>query len=93
MRMATTATWLKIDEEDVVQALQEAREKLDGAGGEIVLDFSSVLRIDARGLNAIEEFADTADDKDVKAALRGVNVGVYKVLKLVKLASRFSFVN
>jgi hypothetical protein len=29
----------------------------------------------------------------VKVVLRGVNVGVYKVLKLVKLASRFSFVS
>jgi anti-anti-sigma regulatory factor len=93
MRMAMMAVRLKIDEEDVVQALQEAGEKLDSTEDEVVLDFSSVLRIDARGLKAIEEFADAADDKDVKIALRGVNVGVYKVLKLVKLASRFSFVN
>ena len=91
--MAMMAVRLKIDEEDVVQALQEAGEKLDSTEDEVVLDFSSVLRIDARGLKAIEEFADAADDKDVKIALRGVNVGVYKVLKLVKLASRFSFVN
>ena len=34
-----------------------------------------------------------ADDKGVKVVLRGVNVGVYKVLKLVKLTSRFSFVS
>ena len=32
-----------------------------------------------------------ADEKGVKVVLRGVNVDVYKVLKLVKLASRFSF--
>ena len=41
----------------------------------------------------MEEFAGIADEKGVKVALRGVNVHVYKVLKLVKLASRFSFVN
>jgi anti-anti-sigma regulatory factor len=91
--MAMMAVWLKIDEERFVQALQEAGEKLDSAEGDVVLDFSSVLRIDAGGLRTMEEFAGTADDKGVKVALRGVNVGVYKVLKLVKLASRFSFVN
>jgi anti-anti-sigma regulatory factor len=87
------AVWLKIDEDRVVQALQEAGEKLDSAEGEVVLDFSSVLRIDASGLMAIEAFEGAADDKGVKVALRGVNVSVYKVLKLMKLASRFSFVN
>jgi anti-anti-sigma regulatory factor len=91
--MAMMAVWLKIDEERVVQALQEAAEKLDGVEDEVVLDFSSVRRIDAGGLRGIEEFAGIADDKGVKVALRGVNVDVYKVLKLVKLASRFSFVN
>ncbi len=87
------ALWLKIDEEHVVQALHEAAEKLDGVEGELTLDFSLVCRIDASALRAIAEFADLADDKGVKVALRGVNAGVYKVLKLVKLGSRFSFVN
>ena len=91
--MAMIAGWLKIDEEHVVQALQEAGEKLDGVEGEVVLDFSSVRRINPSALRGVEEFAGIADDKGVKVALRGVNVGVYKVLKLVKLASRFSFVN
>ena len=91
--MAMMAVWLKIDEERVVQALQEAGEKLDGVEGEVVLDSSSVRRIDATALRAMEEFVDIADDKGVKVVLRGVNVSVYKVLKLVKLASRFSFVN
>jgi anti-anti-sigma regulatory factor len=91
VRMAMMAVWLKIDEERVVQALQEAGEKLDSVEGEVVLDFSSVRRIDGSALRGMEEFAGIADDKGVKVALRGVNVGVYKVLKLVKLASRFSF--
>jgi anti-anti-sigma regulatory factor len=91
--MAMMAVWLKIDEERVVQALQEAGEKLDSAEGEVVLDFSSVLRIDTCGLTAMEEFARMADDKGLKVALRGVNVSLYKVLKLMKLTSRFSFVN
>jgi anti-anti-sigma regulatory factor len=91
--MAMMAVWLKIDEERVVQALQEAGEKLDGVEGEVALDFSSVRRIDASALREMAQFASIADRKGVKVELRGVNVDVYKVLKLVKLASRFSFVN
>jgi anti-anti-sigma regulatory factor len=91
VRMAMIAVWVKVDEESVVPALQEASEKLDSAEGEIVLDFSAVQRIDPAAVRAMEEFADTAGAKAVKVVLRGVNVGVYKVLKLVKLGSRFSF--
>ena len=89
--MATIAAWLSLDEKRVVPALQEAAEKLDGAEGEVVLDFISVRRIDSRGLRAMEEFASIADKKAVKVVLRGVNVDVYKVLKLLKLTQRFSF--
>jgi anti-anti-sigma regulatory factor len=91
--MAMMAVWIKIDKECVVQALHEAGKKLDSVEGEVVLDFSSVDRIDPGAVRGIEEFAGIADDKGVKVALRGVKVDVYKVLKLVKLASRFSFVN
>jgi anti-anti-sigma regulatory factor len=87
------AVWLKIDEERVVQALQEAGDKLDGADDEVVVDFSSVRRVDPSALRAMEEFAGKADRKGVKAVLRGVNVDVYKVLTLVKLVRRFGFVN
>jgi anti-anti-sigma regulatory factor len=89
--MEMIAVWLKIDGERVVPALQEAREKLDSAEGEVVLDFSSVRRIDPGALAAMEKLAGAADDKDVKVVLRGVNVEVYKVLKLVKLVGRYSF--
>ncbi|MGD0470861.1 MAG: STAS domain-containing protein [Terriglobales bacterium] len=91
--MAMIAVWRKIDEERIVQALQEAGEKLGSIEGEVALDLSSVRRIDPSALRALEEFAGIADDKGVKVVLRGVNVGVYKVLKLVKLGSRFSFVS
>ena len=91
--MATIAVFLNIDEERIVPALQEAGGNLDGSPGEAVLDFSSVRRIDSSGLRALEEFARIADEKAVKVVLRGVNVDVYKVLKLVKLTRRFSFVN
>jgi anti-anti-sigma regulatory factor len=58
----------------------------------VVLDFSSVRRIDANALQAMEEFVHKADEKAVKVVVRSVNVDVYKVFKLVKLASSFSFV-
>jgi anti-anti-sigma regulatory factor len=83
---------LEIDGERLAEALQAAGEKLNGASGELVLDFSSVRRVDPSALKAIEELAGSADDKAVKVVLRGVNVNVYKVLKLARLAPRFSFV-
>lgn len=89
--MATNGVWLKVDEADVAHALQEAGEKLEGTEGELVLDFSSVRRVNPAALNAMQKLAGKADDKVVKIVLRGVNVDVYKVLKLVKLAERFSF--
>jgi anti-anti-sigma regulatory factor len=91
MHMAMNAVELKIDGEFLVPALQEVLEKLDSADGEVALNFSSVRRIDPTGLRALETLAGSAEQKGVKVVLRGVNVGVYKVLKLMKLASRFSF--
>ena len=91
--MAITSVLLNIDEKHVASALQAAREKLDCAEGDAVLDFSSVPRIDADGLRALETLARSAEDKAVKVVLRGVNVNVYKVLKLVRLTHRFSFTN
>ncbi len=82
---------LKIDGDRAAEALQEAIASLDGAGGELVLDFSSVRRVDAGVLRAMEKLAGAAGDKAVKVVLRGVNIDVYKALKLIKLASRFSF--
>jgi hypothetical protein len=37
--------------------------------------------------------AGKADGKSVKVVLGGVNVSVYKTLKLMKLAPRFSFLS
>jgi len=85
--------WLEVDGNRVAQVLNEAAEKLDSAGGDVFLDFSAVRRIDPSGLRALEDFAGAADEKAVKASLRGVNVDVYKVLKLARLSSRFCIVN
>jgi len=89
--MAMIPDWRNMDEQRVVPALHEAIEKLDSINGEAVLDFSSLARIDCTALRALEQFVGAADVKGVSVTLYGVNVGVYKVLKLTKLASRFTF--
>jgi anti-anti-sigma regulatory factor len=91
MRVATIGLRLEVDGERVVDALREAITKLDGAGHEVILDFSSVCRIAPDALKEIERLADVADGKAIKVALRDVNIDIYKVLKLVRLAPRFLF--
>ena len=89
--MATNAVWVKVDGERVVKAFEEAREKLANAHDEVVVDFSSVYRIDSGALRALEAVADAGGGKETKVVLRGVNIDIYKVLKLMKLAPRFAF--
>jgi anti-anti-sigma regulatory factor len=91
--MTTTfAVWLKVDEGRVVEALQEAGQMLDQGEGEVLLDFSSVRRIAPSALVMMEKLANRAAEKATKVVFRGVNVDIYKVLKLAKLVAPFSFV-
>ena len=91
--MTMIDVWVEVDGNSAALALHEAGKKLDSAGGDAFLDFSAVRRIDSSGLRALEDFATAAGEKTVKVTLRGVNVDIYKVLKLARLSSRFSFVN
>ena len=91
--MTIVAEYYKIDGEHVAQSLNDVREKLETDKGEVVLDLSGVLRIDTGVLRAIEGLAVAAEQKSVRTTLRGVNVNVYKVLKLARLTGRFSFAN
>ena len=92
--MATKTASLNVDRERMDLLLQQAIDKLERPnGGDVVLDFSSVRCIDSSTLRALEKFAGMADEKSVKPLLRGVNVNLYKTLKLVKVAGRFSFDN
>jgi anti-anti-sigma regulatory factor len=90
--MATTSV-LNIDEQRIIAAFDEVGKELERSKGDTVLDFSAVRRIDASALGALAELAGAAEEKSIKIVLRGVNVDVYKVLKLVKLTSRFCFEN
>lgn len=71
--------------------LEAALEKLAASQGEMVVDFTPVQRVDAAALRMMEKLAAAAGEKSVKVVLRGVNVDIYKTLKLVKLTPRFSF--
>jgi anti-anti-sigma regulatory factor len=93
MTMTMIPVGLDFDAESVAHAFEEAREKLGSTEGDLCLDFSSVRRIDPNALREMEALVGIADDKSVKIVLRGVNVDIYKVLKLMKLARRFSFLN
>jgi anti-anti-sigma regulatory factor len=74
-------------------ALDEVRNALDPAAGEVILDFSLVRRIDAACVRALEELARVAADSGIKVVLSGVQPDIYKALKLMKLTQRLSFVN
>jgi|HubBroStandDraft_6_1064221.scaffolds.fasta_scaffold139329_1 ABC-type transporter Mla MlaB component len=88
--MSTIAMFVKIDGKRVAEGLQEAQSKLNSSS-EAVLDFTSVLRVQPKDLAALEELVQVAEDRGIKIELNGVNVGIYKVLKLAQLASRFAF--
>ncbi len=83
----------KVDEETVASVLQELKLSLQHAQSEVVIDFSSVARLDGSALRSLSDLASTAEKASIKVKLRGVNVDVYKVLVLMKLSSRFSFVH
>jgi anti-anti-sigma regulatory factor len=89
----TTSTGLLVNSESPLQTLKEAIAMIATAGGELVLDFSAVQHIDPQALVALQELAQAAERAKLAVVLRGVNVKVYKVLKLARLASQFSFSN
>jgi anti-anti-sigma regulatory factor len=90
--METNTLCLKIDGNNIIADLLQAEESLGGRQ-ELALDFSGVSRIDSAGLEELESFAHSAEDKKTKVVLRTVNVNVYKTLKLARLTPRFSFEN
>jgi anti-anti-sigma regulatory factor len=92
MTTAIMAEFVKVDQENVIALLKEASRDLAKAEREVVVDCSSLEWVDSAIVKAFQEFADTADRAGVKVGLRSVNIGVYKVLKLVRLAERFFFV-
>jgi anti-anti-sigma regulatory factor len=91
--MTTTKAWLTLDEKTLTPVLREAARDLVAGERELGLNFTSVRRMDSAALQALQQLADLAGERGVKVFVRGVTPYVYRVLKLVKLASRFSFAN
>lgn len=89
--MATMKVFIKLQEGGVANSLRDAVSKLPVA--QPVLDFSSIRKIDPSGLRALQDLASAADGQAVKIDVRGVDVSVYKVLKVANLAQRFLFVS
>ena len=89
--MPANSVSLETDGTHAAVALLQAIEKLDGGDGGAILDFSSIDRIDPSELKLLEKLARLAGDKSVKVVLHGVNVGIYKALKLANLTGRFAF--
>lgn len=84
---------INLEERCLVVGLDAARESLEPNGAETVLDFSLVRRLDSRSLAALREFTVRAGEKQGKVTLRGLNVEVYKALKLARLTETFSFID
>ena len=82
-----------VNQPQLVSDLQLLAKKLERDPQDVTLDFSSLPRLTSQSLQALEGFAHTADEKQITVILRGVNVAVYKTLKLVRLTSRFSFIH
>jgi anti-anti-sigma regulatory factor len=84
---------LKVDEERLIATLQDIGAKLESTVGDVIMDFSAVHRVNPAALDALTEFVDAADEKSVNVVLSGVNIDVYRVLKLASLTRRFSMVS
>ena len=91
--MTTTTMVFRLNGEITSQALIWVRGQLDACEGDLLLDFSRLLRMTSDSLPVLEEIADLLDGDAKRVVLRGVNVSIYKVLKLVNLSQRFRFVN
>lgn len=89
--MTTNEVWIKVEPDRMIDALKhEALDQVE-TGQRVILDFSSVSRVDAASLKALEQLAHLARDRSAQIALLGVNLDIYKVLKLVKLTPQLSF--
>jgi anti-anti-sigma regulatory factor len=91
--MVSDEVFRKLGDEGVISALEAVGIKLKCANGELGLDLSNVYRLNANALRALEAFVSRAEEMSLRVVLHRVSVDVYKVLTLVKLTSRFSFVS
>jgi anti-anti-sigma regulatory factor len=71
--------------------VRSALERLDTAENELILDFSGVRRVDPAAVRSLAELAAKAQAHSVRIVIEGVNIEIYKVLRLLAMAAQFSF--
>jgi anti-anti-sigma regulatory factor len=92
--MTTTACEsIVVNGERVAEALKAVCSGLPTDGSDVLLDFFLVHTLDPAAIEALEHLAGTAELMKVKVILRGVNVEMYKVMKLSDLTGKFLFIN
>jgi len=93
MTTTTKPSNFVIDGEHVAQQLNDIREKLATEGPEVLLDFFLAQALDPTDLRALEELAASAEGESTKIVIRGINIEMYKVLKLAGLSEKFEFID
>ncbi len=93
MSTALKSSCFVIDEGHLAEQVLDIRAKLAAEGPEILLDFFLAQTLDPAGMRALQELAGAADIENVKIVLRGVNIEMYKALKLAGLSDSFAFVD
>lgn len=90
--MMTNTLLFRVDPADLPAALDEARAAFERSqDSEVMLDLAALARIDTAGVAALVELARAAADRNVRLRARGVNVAVYKVLRLAGAADGIAF--
>ena len=71
--------------------IQEAAALLDTAEDELTVDLSGLSRVSGAEIQQLAALATKAAARNKRIVLAGADVAAYRVLKLVKLDSSFSF--
>jgi anti-anti-sigma regulatory factor len=93
IEMPKIAVRAKVDDTNIVSTIDKVRTERKETEGEVQLDCRTLRRLDGNGMRALTDLARWAREKEVKVVIRGVNVELYKVLKLARLTSTFVFVD
>jgi anti-anti-sigma factor len=88
------STLIRVDGRNTASSLAEALKALPAAAGaEVVLDLSTVGRVDTAAVGALGDLAAAAAARKLELTLHGVAVDVYRVLKLTGLAAKLRFMH
>jgi anti-anti-sigma regulatory factor len=91
IQMPKIAVRVKVDDANIATTIDKVSEKLNASEGEVLIDCNALMRLDGGALRALEDLARLAREKETKVVLRGMNVELYRVLKLTRLTSTFVF--